>query len=30
MPKKKPNKEDLRTRLAELTGWHTATRDDAA
>jgi len=29
MPRKKPNKEDLRTRLAELSGWHTATRDDA-
>jgi hypothetical protein len=29
MPKKKPNKEDLRTRLAELSGWNTATRDDA-
>lgn len=30
MPRKKPNKEDLRTRLAELVGWETATRDDAA
>ncbi len=29
MPRKKPNKEDLRTRLAELSGWNTATRDDA-
>ncbi len=29
MPRKKPNKEDLRTRLAGLSGWNTATRDDA-
>ena len=29
MPRKKTNKEDLRTRLAELAGWTTATRDDA-
>ena len=29
MSKKKQKKEDLRTRLAELTGWHTATRNDA-
>jgi Transposase DDE domain len=29
MPRKKPDKEDLRTRLAELSGWNTATRDDA-
>jgi hypothetical protein len=29
MPTKKPNKDDLRTRLAELSGWQTATRDDA-
>ena len=29
MPRKKPNKDDLRTRLAELSGWNTATRDDA-
>ncbi|MGQ0668420.1 MAG: transposase [Actinomycetota bacterium] len=28
MPRKAPNKEDLRTRLAELCGWQTATRDD--
>jgi hypothetical protein len=30
MPHTVANKEDLRTRLAELTGWETATRDDAA
>lgn len=29
MPKKKPNKEDFRTRLAEIQGWQTASRDDA-
>jgi hypothetical protein len=29
MPRKKPNKEDMRTRLAELTGWQTATRNEA-
>ena len=29
MPRKKPTKDDLRTRLAELSGWHTATRNDA-
>jgi hypothetical protein len=29
MPRKAPSKEDLRTHLAELSGWHTATRDDA-
>ena len=29
MPRKKTNKEDLRTRIAELSGWQTATRDDA-
>lgn len=29
MPRKKANKEDLRTRLAELSGWQTATRNDA-
>lgn len=29
MPRKIQNKEDLRTRLAELSGWETATRDDA-
>lgn len=29
MPRKKTNKDDLRTRLAELSGWHTATRNDA-
>ncbi|MFQ5752542.1 MAG: hypothetical protein ACE5HI_11145, partial [bacterium] len=28
MPRKTPSKEDLRERLAELSGWHTATRDD--
>ena len=28
MPRKKTNKEDLRTRIAELSGWQTATRDD--
>lgn len=30
MPRKAANPEDLRTRLAELSGWRTATRDDAA
>jgi len=30
MPGKATNKEDLRTRLAELSGWQTATRDDTA
>jgi len=30
MPRKAANREDLRTRLAELSGWQTATRDDAA
>ena len=30
MPRKRANKEDLRTRLAELSGWQTASRDDAA
>ena len=29
MPRKVARKEDLRTRLAELSGWQTATRDDA-
>ena len=29
MPRKSASKEDLRTRLAELSGWQTATRDDA-
>ena len=29
MPRKKPAKEDLRTRLAELSGWNTATRNDS-
>lgn len=29
MPRKVVRKEDLRTRLAELSGWRTATRDDA-
>jgi len=29
MPRKVAKKEDLRTRLAELSGWQTATRDDA-
>jgi len=29
MPRKVARKEDLRTRLAELSGWRTATRDDA-
>jgi len=29
MPRKAASKEDLRTRLAELSGWQTATRDDA-
>ena len=29
MPRKVAKKEDLRTRLAELSGWRTATRDDA-
>ena len=29
MPRKKTNKEDLRTRLAGLSGWQTATRNDA-
>ena len=29
MPRKAQNKEDLRERLAELTGWEAATRDDA-
>lgn len=28
MPRKVATKEDLRTRLAELSGWETATRDD--
>ena len=30
MPRKVQNKDDLRTRLAVLQGWQTATRDDAA
>lgn len=30
MPRKTTNKEDLRTRLATLSGWETATRDDSA
>ncbi len=30
MPRKAANREDLRTRLAELSGWQAATRDDAA
>lgn len=30
MPRKAASPEDLRTRLAELSGWQTATRDDAA
>ncbi len=30
MPRKAPNKEDLRERLAELIGWEAATRDDAS
>jgi len=30
MPRKATNKEDLRTRLAELSSWQTATRNDAA
>ncbi len=29
MPRKTADKEDLRTRLAELSGWQSATRDDA-
>jgi len=29
VPRKVARKEDLRTRLAELSGWQTATRDDA-
>lgn len=29
MPRKVTNKEELRTRLAELSNWQTATRDDA-
>jgi hypothetical protein len=28
MPRKAPTREDLQTRLAQLTGWRTATRDD--
>ena len=28
MPRKANSQEDLRTRLAELSGWQTATRDD--
>ena len=30
MPRKAANRENLRPRLAELSGWQTATRDDAA
>jgi len=30
VPRKVARKEDLRTRLAELSGWRTATRDDAS
>ncbi len=30
MPRKAASKEDLRTRLAALSGWQTATRDDVA
>ena len=29
MPRKAASKEDMRTRLAELSGWETSTRDDA-
>jgi len=30
MPREAANRKDLRTRLADLSGWQTATRDDAA